>query len=159
MDYRERYEDEYRQSQGDYGGDDRRAREGFGRAQGFDQEYDDGARGYGQRGGYGEGPGDYGSMRGGFAGGQGYGGYAGGAGGYGDGGGQNRGYERDPHYTQWRLKQMDQFDRDYREFRSEQQDNFDRRFNEWRANRDERRSGSQAKQGGSQTSKTKEQAE
>lgn len=41
----------------------------------------------------------------------------------------------DPHYSQWRERQIAQLDRDYEDYRSEQQSHFDREFGAWRERR------------------------
>ncbi|TMJ17351.1 MAG: DUF2171 domain-containing protein [Alphaproteobacteria bacterium] len=45
----------------------------------------------------------------------------------------------DPHYTEWRHRQMAEFDRDYEDYRREHQSRFDREFGEWRGRRQEQR--------------------
>jgi hypothetical protein len=45
----------------------------------------------------------------------------------------------DPHYADWRHRQMAEFDRDYDEYRSENQSRFDREFGDWRRRRGEQR--------------------
>jgi hypothetical protein len=45
----------------------------------------------------------------------------------------------DPHYTQWRRRQMAELDRDYEDYRRENQSRFDREFGEWRGRRQEQR--------------------
>ncbi|HEY0044036.1 MAG TPA: DUF2171 domain-containing protein [Allosphingosinicella sp.] len=74
------------------------------------------ARG-GQRGGYGYGP----------------------AGGYGDGDGgtgfRGGGDIHDPHYADWRRRQIDDLDRDYDEYRREHQSRFEQEFGSWRSRR------------------------
>ncbi|MDB5698784.1 MAG: hypothetical protein JWN69_1588 [Alphaproteobacteria bacterium] len=46
---------------------------------------------------------------------------------------------RDPHYSEWRERQIEQFDRDYHDYRSEQQQRFSSGFEEWRGKRQARR--------------------
>ena len=45
----------------------------------------------------------------------------------------------DPHYAEWRHRQVAEFDRDYDEYRRENQSRFDREFGEWRQRRGEQR--------------------
>ena len=45
----------------------------------------------------------------------------------------------DPHYAEWRHRQMAEFDRDYEEYRREHQARFDREFGDWRQRRGEQR--------------------
>lgn len=45
----------------------------------------------------------------------------------------------DPHYAEWRRRQMAEFDRDYDEYRRENQSRFDREFGLWRQRRGEQR--------------------
>jgi hypothetical protein len=45
----------------------------------------------------------------------------------------------DPHYAEWRNRQLDQLDRDYDEYRRESQSRFDREFMAWRERRGEQR--------------------
>jgi hypothetical protein len=45
----------------------------------------------------------------------------------------------DPHYADWRHRQMAELDRDYDEYRRENQTRFDREFSDWRARRGEQR--------------------
>jgi hypothetical protein len=53
------------------------------------------------------------------------------------GGGQSRGH--DPHYSEWRNRQVEQLDRDYDEYCRERQSTFDREFGEWRERRGRQR--------------------
>lgn len=61
-----------------------------------------------------------------------------GAGGYGDrnygGPDTARGFH-DPHYHEWRQRQMSELDRDYHEYRTENQRRFDEEFHSWRTAR------------------------
>jgi hypothetical protein len=45
----------------------------------------------------------------------------------------------DPHYAEWRDRQLAELDRDYEEYRRENQSRFDREFSGWRARRGEQR--------------------
>jgi hypothetical protein len=45
----------------------------------------------------------------------------------------------DPHYSDWRDRQLGELDRDYDEYRRENQARFDREFGDWRARRSEQR--------------------
>jgi hypothetical protein len=45
----------------------------------------------------------------------------------------------DPHYADWRARQMTELDRDYDEYRRENQSRFDREFGAWREKRGEQR--------------------
>jgi len=45
----------------------------------------------------------------------------------------------DPHYAEWRRRQIDRLDRDYDEYRREHQARFDREFGEWRERRGRQR--------------------
>ena len=45
----------------------------------------------------------------------------------------------DPHYQQWRQRQIDELDRDYDEYRREHQSKFENDFSSWRSNRQARR--------------------
>jgi hypothetical protein len=47
--------------------------------------------------------------------------------------------QQDPHYAEWRSRQMEELDRDYHEYRSENQSRFDREFGQWRERRGEQR--------------------
>jgi len=46
-----------------------------------------------------------------------------------------RGHVHDPHYHQWRERQMSELDRDYHEYRSENQQRFEEEFHSWRTAR------------------------
>lgn len=52
---------------------------------------------------------------------------------------QGRRREEDPHYAQWRRRELDRLDRDYDEYRRERQTRFDREFGAWRERRGEQR--------------------
>ena len=56
-----------------------------------------------------------------------------------DRGGQGARSANDPHYAQWRRRQVEQLDRDYDEYRRERQSRFDREFGEWRERRGRQR--------------------
>jgi len=45
----------------------------------------------------------------------------------------------DPHYAEWRNRQLDQLDRDYDDYRGENQSRFDREFGAWRERRGQQR--------------------
>jgi hypothetical protein len=45
----------------------------------------------------------------------------------------------DPHYSEWRSRQIAQLDRDYDEYRREHQSRFDKEFGEWRERRGRQR--------------------
>ena len=45
----------------------------------------------------------------------------------------------DPHYAEWRSRQIEQLDRDYDEYRREHQTRFEREFGEWRERRGRQR--------------------
>jgi hypothetical protein len=45
----------------------------------------------------------------------------------------------DPHYAEWRNRQIEQLDRDYDEYRRENQARFDKEFGAWRERRGEQR--------------------
>lgn len=45
----------------------------------------------------------------------------------------------DPHYTEWRTRQLEQLDRDYDEYRREHQQRFEREFGAWRERRGQQR--------------------
>lgn len=47
--------------------------------------------------------------------------------------------ERDPHYSEWRRRQIDALDRDYDDYRRENQSRFDDEFGSWRNRRGEQR--------------------
>jgi hypothetical protein len=50
--------------------------------------------------------------------------------------GQSRGGDlHDPHYSQWRQRQIDEIDRDYDEYRREHQSRFEQEFGSWRSKR------------------------
>ena len=49
------------------------------------------------------------------------------------------GGHHDPHYHEWRSRQIEQLDRDYDEYRREHQSRFDREFGEWRDRRGRQR--------------------
>ena len=81
-------------------------------------------------------------------------GLSGGSGGYGNWGrddyrrtsfagsserGQDRGQSHDPHYQQWRQRQIEELDRDYDEYRREHQSKFENDFGSWRSNRQTKR--------------------
>jgi len=55
-------------------------------------------------------------------------------GGYGRSSGQH-----DPHYAQWRSRQMEELDRDYDEYRREHQSRFEQEFGTWRQKRQSQR--------------------
>ena len=61
--------------------------------------------------------------------------------GYGLGAGmfEREGQRHDPHYAEWRHRQVAEFDRDYDEYRRENQSRFDREFGAWRERRSEQR--------------------
>jgi hypothetical protein len=42
---------------------------------------------------------------------------------------------RDPHYAEWRSRQIEELDRDYDEYRREHQSRFEKEFGEWRERR------------------------
>ena len=46
---------------------------------------------------------------------------------------------RDPHYSEWRDRQIASFDRDYDEYRRENQSRFDSEFGAWRDKRGQQR--------------------
>ena len=46
----------------------------------------------------------------------------------------------DPHYSEWRRRQMDELDRDYDDYRRENQSRFESDFTNWRTNRQGKRS-------------------
>lgn len=48
---------------------------------------------------------------------------------------EHGGKEHDPHYSEWRRRQIDQLDRDYDEFRREHQSRFHEEFGAWRERR------------------------
>ena len=45
----------------------------------------------------------------------------------------------DPHYSEWRRRQLDELDRDYDDYRRENQSRFESDFGNWRANRQGKR--------------------
>ena len=45
----------------------------------------------------------------------------------------------DPHYSEWRRRQIDALDRDYDEYRRENQSRFESEFSNWRTNRQSKR--------------------
>lgn len=45
----------------------------------------------------------------------------------------------DPHYSEWRNRQMDELDRDYHEYRRENQSRFENDFGDWRSRRQGKR--------------------
>ena len=45
----------------------------------------------------------------------------------------------DPHYSEWRRRQIDALDRDYDEYRRENQDRFENEFSSWRTTRQSKR--------------------
>ncbi len=51
------------------------------------------------------------------------------------GGGDSRGSRFDPHYAEWRNRQIEEYDRDYHEYRTEQQSRFEQEFGSWREKR------------------------
>lgn len=51
-----------------------------------------------------------------------------------------RGDDFDPHYHDWRQRQMAELDRDYDEYRRENQSRFEREFSSWREQRQQKRS-------------------
>ncbi len=66
--------------------------------------------------------------------------YAGSGGGYGSGArADDRGHPYDPHYSNWRDRQMSELDRDYHEFRQEHQRRFEEEFHGWRSRRQTQR--------------------
>lgn len=46
---------------------------------------------------------------------------------------------RDPHYSEWRRRQIDALDRDYDEYRRENQSRFENEFSNWRTTREGKR--------------------
>jgi hypothetical protein len=46
-----------------------------------------------------------------------------------------RGHQHDPHYSEWRQRQMEELDRDYDEYRREHQSKFENEFGGWRQKR------------------------
>jgi len=57
-----------------------------------------------------------------------------------DFGGMAAGGLHDPHYSEWRRRQMDELDRDYDEYRRENQSRFESDFSNWRTTRQGKRS-------------------
>jgi hypothetical protein len=55
------------------------------------------------------------------------------------GGGRRGGDLHDPHYAQWRQRQIDDLDRDYEEYRREHQSKFEQEFGSWRSKRQSQR--------------------
>jgi hypothetical protein len=49
------------------------------------------------------------------------------------------GDHHDPHYSEWRRRQMEQLDRDYHEYRQEHQSKFEQEFGGWREKRQTQR--------------------
>lgn len=49
------------------------------------------------------------------------------------------GRSSDPHYVEWRRRELDELDRDYEEYHREKQAHFDREFGAWRTRRGEQR--------------------
>jgi hypothetical protein len=45
----------------------------------------------------------------------------------------------DPHYSEWRRRQLDELDRDYDDYRRENQSRFDSDFSKWRTTRQSKR--------------------
>ena len=54
-------------------------------------------------------------------------------------GGSFGGRHADPHYDEWRQRQIDQIDRDYDDYRREHQSKFDNEFSGWRSQRQSKR--------------------
>lgn len=52
---------------------------------------------------------------------------------------RDRSRHRDPHYSEWRERQLAELDRDYEEYARENQSRFDREFGAWRSRRGEQR--------------------
>lgn len=50
------------------------------------------------------------------------------------------GQHHDPHYQEWRQRQIDQLDRDYHEYRAQNQSKFESEFGSWRTQRQSQRS-------------------
>lgn len=55
------------------------------------------------------------------------------------GGGMSGGRQQDPHYSEWRNRQIESIDRDYDEYRREHQSRFEQDFGQWRTKRGEQR--------------------
>ncbi len=53
--------------------------------------------------------------------------------------GGDRPPQHDPHYQQWRQRQIDELDRDYDEYRREHQSKFENEFGSWRERRQSKR--------------------
>jgi hypothetical protein len=122
---------------GSGGGD---GREGGGRSygggerEGWFSDSVGGERGQRQGGsGGGYGGGSYGGRSSGPSGSSGFG--ASGSSGFGAGGGQSGGDIHDPHYSEWRRRQIEDLDRDYDEYRREHQSKFETEFGSWRTRR------------------------
>lgn len=49
------------------------------------------------------------------------------------------GGRHDPHYSQWRQRQIEQIDRDYEDYQREHQSRFEREFGQWRERRGQQR--------------------
>jgi hypothetical protein len=135
----------------EYGGD-----QGHGGGRDYRSEQSEG----GERGSYRPMAGNYAGSEG-RSGGAGYsrGGYGGWQGGSGDQSGRSespwdqdeyrrtsfagssaeRGHSHDPHYHQWRQRQIEELDRDYEEYRREHQSKFENDFGNWRSNRQTKR--------------------
>jgi hypothetical protein len=58
---------------------------------------------------------------------------------YGGYGGRQPGGDFDPHYSEWRRRQIEQLDRDYDEYRREHQSQFEQEFGGWRQKRQSQR--------------------
>jgi hypothetical protein len=54
-------------------------------------------------------------------------------------GSRERSQHHDPHYQQWRERQMQELDRDYHEYHSERQSKFEDDFGSWREKRQQKR--------------------
>lgn len=55
------------------------------------------------------------------------------------GGSGSRDHSGDPHYSEWRQRQIDALDRDYDEYRREHQSKFENEFSGWRTQRQSKR--------------------
>jgi hypothetical protein len=55
------------------------------------------------------------------------------------GAGSTAGSIHDPHYSEWRRRQLDEFDRDYEDYRRENQGRFESDFSNWRTARQGKR--------------------
>ena len=53
--------------------------------------------------------------------------------------GQQQQRQHDPHYQEWRNRQVEQLDRDYEEYHQERQSRFEQEFGAWRERRGEQR--------------------